>query len=150
MKQRNEILLIAIMLVICLLFAACAQKAEEKLTDKATDPQLISSTTQSQTLNEDESEAENEDDETIPENKKAKQTTGDGALTSDEALEELSYFYGSLYTVEKTGEKDGVSEYKVTDKYGKEYAKVSVNLSDGYATETVTGTGEVNKVNLLV
>ena len=148
MKQKSEITLIAIMLVICLLFAACAQKAEEKLTDKATDPKLISSTTQSQTVTE--GENEDEDDETIPDDKKAKETTDDSSITADEALEELSYFYGSLYTVEKSGEAKGKADYIVKDNNGKEYAKVSVNLADGYATETVTGTGEVNTVNLLV
>ncbi|MBR3149912.1 MAG: hypothetical protein IKF64_07055 [Eubacterium sp.] len=152
MKQRNEIIAIAIMLVICLLFAACAQKAEQKLTDKATDPQLYSSA-----VSEDETTTAEAESETEAQSAEADETTSEkitktdaNSMTSDEALEELQYFYGSLYTVEKSDENESEANYTVKDKNGKDYAKVTVTLSDGYATETVIGTGEVNKMNLLV
>lgn len=140
MKAKHEIAAIAVMIVICLLFAACAQKAEEKLTDKATDPALITSST-----------AESAD--TTDETTTALTTEGDSerfTFTEEGALEELTEFYGTLYSVERSGGTDEAPEYIVKDNNGKEYAKVTVDLKSGYATEKVVGTGEVNKVNLLV
>ena len=144
MKAKHEIAAIAVMIVICLLFAACAQKAEEKLTDKATDPALITSST---------SESTETTVEVTHESTTASTTEGESerfTFTQEGALEELTAFYGTLYSVERSGGTDEAPEYIVKDNNGKEYAKVTVDLKTGYATEKVTGTGEVNKVNLLV
>lgn len=141
MKAKHEIAAIAVMLVVCLLFAACAQKAEVKLTDKATDPALISTTTTTAEMpSETESQTETESDK----------NTDTYTLTADDALTELQEFYGTLYTVKKAKGKEDSPAYTVTDKNGKEYATITVDLKTGTATEKIAGTGEVNKFNLLV
>ena len=139
MKSRNELIAIAIMLIMCLLFAACAQKAEDKLTDKATDPSLLTSTSEKADSGK---EASAKDEELSSTESSDKVMT----ITDDEALKELEYFYGSLYTVERKSE----GKYIVNDKNGKEYAQVTVDLSSGKVTETITQTGEKNTWNMLV
>ncbi len=139
MKSRNELIAIAIMLIMCLLFAACAQKAEDKLTDKATDPSLLTSTSEKADSGKETSAKDEEFSSTESSDKVM-------TITDDEALKELEYFYGSLYTVERKSE----GKYIVNDKNGKEYAQVTVDLSSGKVTETITQTGEKNTWNMLV
>ena len=139
MKSRNELIAIAIMLIMCLLFAACAQKAEDKLTDKATDPSLLTSTSEKADSGKETSAKDEEFSSTESSDKVM-------TITDDEALKELEYFYGSLYTVERKSE----GKYIVNDKNGKEYAQVTVHLSSGKVTETITQTGEKNTWNMLV
>ena len=127
MRGKNELIALAIMIIMCLMFAACAQKVEDKLTDKATDPSLISSAAASESADETE-----------------KSTPVDAA----DAELALQKFYGSLYTVKKTASAGGVMNYTVKDKNGKEYATVTVELATGTVTETVTGTKEVNQLDL--
>ena len=146
MKAKHELVAIAVMLVICLLFAACAQKAEEKLTDKATDPALISSTAED---DEGENEEEPESEENADGKEQSETDEKEMSITPDAALEELKYFYGSLYTVKETGKKDNMHYYTVTDNNGKKYADVTVDTTTANITETLAD-GTVNEWNMLV
>ena len=143
MKSKHEIIAIALMLVICLIFAACSQKVEEKLTDKATQ------TSQTELINE-------EENDTTTSTTKADETTESTTLikgaviTPDDALQQFNSFYGSLYRVELNEVKGKIANYTVYDKNDKEYAKISLNLKTGIATETITQTGEKNELNMLV
>ncbi len=160
MKSKHEIIAIAVMLVICLLFAACSQKVGEKLTDKATDPALISSTTEiadgsdadSESVKTDsEGVSQNDADEAGSETSKAQSATDtDTQITADYALEELQAFYGTLYSVKENGHKKSNYYYIVNDNNQKEYAKVTVDLNTGVATEVISASGETNEINLLV
>ena len=125
MKNRNEIVAIAIMLIFCLLFAACAQKAEDKLTDKATDPSLISTT---------------DVDSGFVDNRQT--TSKSKPISAENAEKKLVEFYGTLYKVQKTDDE----HYVIKDNHNKEYAKVKVYLKGGVFTETVTDSGEKNVI----
>lgn len=150
MKAKHELIALFAMIAICLLFAACAQKAEDKLTDKATDPALISSTTMAEEKTDGEKDEEDKEvSEDKVDEKEAEKDSGDSSVSPDTALEELKYFYGSLYTVEETGSKNSEHYYTVTDKNGKEYAKVTVDTDTANVTETLSD-GTVNEWNMLV
>lgn len=157
MKSKHEITAIVIMLVFCLIFAACAQKVEDKLTNKATDPSLLTSTSADKKAGSGNSNGTNEepspdDAKPITAVSEKEKTTEESAssIEADVALDELKNFYGSLYTVTEDSGKGSKKNYKVTDKNGKEYARVTVDLSTADVTETITGTGEVNHWNMLV
>ena len=127
MKNKNEIVAIAIMLIICLLFAACAQKVEDKLTDKATDPSLLTS---------------EKTDSGFVDSKQTTAKTGK-PISAKEAEKKLKAFYDSLYKVEKTDDE----HYIIKDNNGKEYAKIKAYLKGGVFTETITENGEKNVIH---
>ena len=146
------------MLVICLLFAACSQKVEEKLTDKATDVNLISTTAaagaedESTTLAEetvsDKSEASSEGKEDKTEASTG--VDGEELMSDEDALKEIQIFYGSLYSVEQSGSKGYKRYYDVKDNNGKDYASVTLDLSTGDIEETIADSGEKNTWNMFV
>ncbi|MBQ7204060.1 MAG: hypothetical protein IJS03_08635 [Eubacterium sp.] len=146
MKSKHEIIAIALMLVICLIFAACSQKVEEKLTDKATQ------TSQTELINEEDNESTTAATTSTAKAEETTETTTlikGAVITPDEALEQFNTFYGSLYKVELNEVKDKTANYTVYDKNDKEYAKISLNLKTGIATETITQTGEKNEMDML-
>lgn len=142
MKAKHELIALAVMILICLLFAACAQKAEDKLTDKATDPALITSSAAEV--------ADDTKDATEKETEEQSQADTDAmSVNPDTALEELQVFYGSLYTVKETGNKNSKYYYTVNDNNGKKYADVTVDTSTANITEKLAD-GTVNEWNMLV
>ena len=78
---------------------------------------------------------------------KAKDAVG---ISSREALEKMSDFYGSAYHVEQKDKKGNIQNYEVRDNLGNLYAKVEVNLKTSDAKEIIEHSGEINTFNLLV
>ena len=132
MKGRHELIALVIMLIMCLIFAACAQKVEDKLTDKATDPSLLTS------AKTDSGFVDGKKDTTDQTKEAAKKP-----LTDKEAADKLKMFYGTLYDVEETGEQT----YIINDNNGKEYARVKVDLNSRTFDETITERGEKSTIS---
>ena len=151
MKAKHEIAALAIMLVVCLLFAACAQKAEEKLTDKATDVNLISSTAANTAEGgEIETVSDSADTSEVSVADEMQSSADDEVMSGDEALKEMQIFYGSLFTVTEKSSKGTVHHYVVNYKNDKKYADVTVDVESGDITEKIADSGEVNTWNMFV
>lgn len=71
-------------------------------------------------------------------------------LTTEQAAEILTDFYGTTYRVNAAEYDNGYQSFNITDKKGNAYATVKVELASGKATETIIQTNEVNEYNLLV
>lgn len=140
MKGRKELIALAIMLIMCLVFAACAQNVEDKLTDKATDPSLLTSAKTDSGFVDGDKDGKKSDNKSST----SQQVTTEKSkpVSAKEAEKKLKLFYGSLYKVEKKDDE----HYTIKDNNGKEYATVKAYLKGGVFTETITESGEKNVI----
>lgn len=153
--------LFAIVVCVCVIltcFIACSKEAEQGTTttqppatsNQSTTKDNTASSTSEPVATTDESttEATTQDEEESKTTTKIRTTNADSSISVNEALNYLEDFYGKPFTVNATIQEDGIQYFKIIDKNGNLYARVSIDLDNSKMTETIVDTNEINEYTI--
>lgn len=156
MKKLFTIVVCVCVILTC--FIACSKEAEQGTTttqlpatsNQATTMDNTASSTSEPVATTDESttEATTEDNEENETTTKIRTTNADSSISVNEALNYLEDFYGKPFTVNSTIQEDGIQYFKIIDKNGNLYARVSIDLDNSKMTETIVDTNEINEYTI--
>ena len=156
MKRLIAILLSTAVILSC--FVACSKTKPEN-ENTATVPPAIEQTSddaiKTTAPTTEEPATEKQTESTAEESTTEKTTSGkvrttnpDKSISVNEAFNYLSDFYGKSYTINATIKEDGIQYFKVFDKKGNLYSRVSVDLDNSKMTETIVDSGEINEFTI--
>lgn len=153
--------LFAIVVCVCVIltcFIACSKEAEQGTTttqppatsNQSTTKDNTASSTSEPVATTDESttEATTQDEEESKTTTKIRTTNADSSISVNEALNYLEDFYGKPFRVNATIQEDGIQYFKIIDKNGNLYARVSIDLDNSKMTETIVDTNEINEYTI--
>lgn len=156
MKKLFAIVVCVSVILTC--FIACSKEAEQGTTttqppatsNQSTTKDNTASSTSEPVATTDESTTETttQDEEESKTTTKIRTTNADSSISVNEALNYLDDFYGKPFTVNATIQEDGIQYFKIIDKNGNLYARVSIDLDNSKMTETIVDTNEINEYTI--